>query len=85
MLNKNMKAVSVALVLILSGLVTMAQYKSFTLSPQGDTLNIVDKKNLKQGKWVNTMPELRGEPGYDEEGYYNLEFNCLRSGNVRRG
>ncbi len=47
-----------------------AQYQSFTLSPKGDTLNIIDKKGLKQGKWVNTVGELRGEPGYEEEGYY---------------
>jgi hypothetical protein len=47
-----------------------AQYKDFTISPKGDTLNIVDKKGLKQGKWVNSIPELRGEPGYEEEGYY---------------
>lgn len=47
-----------------------AQYKDFMLSPKGDTLNIVDKKGLKQGRWVNTIPEIRGEPGYEEEGYY---------------
>ena len=47
-----------------------AQYKDFTISPKGDTLNIIDKKGLKQGKWVNTIPEIRGEPGYEEEGYY---------------
>ncbi|MGG9971564.1 toxin-antitoxin system YwqK family antitoxin [Ferruginibacter sp. SUN002] len=47
-----------------------AQYKSFSLTPQGDTLNAVDNKGLKQGKWVNTVPELRGNPGYDEEGVY---------------
>jgi antitoxin component YwqK of YwqJK toxin-antitoxin module len=27
-------------------------------------------KGMKQGKWVNTVPEIRGEPGYEEEGYY---------------
>ncbi|MEO5892749.1 MAG: hypothetical protein ABIQ31_21045 [Ferruginibacter sp.] len=47
-----------------------AQYKSFSLSPEGDTLNIVDKKGLKQGKWVISVGELRGEPGYDEEGIF---------------
>ena len=47
-----------------------AQYKTFKLSPKGDTLNAVDKKDLKQGKWVITVAELRGEPGYEEEGYY---------------
>ncbi|MDO9373536.1 MAG: hypothetical protein V4725_12450 [Bacteroidota bacterium] len=47
-----------------------AQYKSFSLSPKGDTLNAVDQKGLKQGKWVISVGELRGEPGYDEEGAY---------------
>lgn len=47
-----------------------AQYKSFSLSPTGDTLNAIDKKGLKQGKWVISVGELRGEPGYDEEGVY---------------
>lgn len=47
-----------------------SQYKSFTMSPKGDTLNRVDAKGLKQGPWVITVPELRGEPSYDEEGYF---------------
>ncbi len=47
-----------------------AQNKLFIISPKGDTLNKVDKNNLKQGKWVITVAELRGEPGYEEEGYY---------------
>jgi len=62
---------SIALpVLIAVGFQASAQYRSFILSPKGDTLNIVDKQNLKQGRWVTTVAELRGEPGYDEEGYY---------------
>ena len=47
-----------------------SQNKSFQLSPKGDTLNVVDKNNLKQGKWVIVVAELRGEPGYEEEGYF---------------
>lgn len=47
-----------------------AQYKEFKISPKGDTLNIIDNKGLKQGKWVISVPELRGEPGYDEEGIF---------------
>lgn len=73
MLNKSIKIFQpgfVLVVLILLGLNTSAQYKSFKLSPKGDTLNVIDKNNLKQGKWVTTVAELRGEPGYDEEGYY---------------
>jgi len=47
-----------------------AQYKDYSISPKGDTLNATDKKGLKQGKWVISVGELRGEPGYDEEGFY---------------
>lgn len=47
-----------------------AQYKEYKLSPQGNTLNVIDKKGLKQGKWVLVVGELRGEPGYEEEGVY---------------
>ena len=54
-------------VLMISG---NAQYKNFKLSQTGDTLNAVDKNGLKQGKWVNTIGEIRGEPGFDEEGFY---------------
>jgi len=50
--------------------VSKAQYKSYSLSDKGDTLNIIDNKGLKQGKWIITVPELRGEPGYDEEGIF---------------
>ena len=47
-----------------------AQYKDYKISPKGDTLNAVDKSGLKQGKWVNTIGEIRGEPGFEEEGFY---------------
>ncbi|MES2429496.1 MAG: hypothetical protein V4556_01090 [Bacteroidota bacterium] len=57
------------LLIVISNSVS-AQYKEFKLSADGDTLNAIDKKGLKQGKWVVTFPELRGNPGYDEEGMY---------------
>jgi len=47
-----------------------AQYKDFTISPKGDTINATDKADRRQGKWVNHIDELRGEPGYEEEGLY---------------
>ncbi len=47
-----------------------AQCKTFTLSDRGDTLNCVDMKGKKQGKWLVTIPELRGTPGHEEEGVY---------------
>ncbi len=46
------------------------QYKSFIISVRGDTLNRVDMQGKKQGPWVISMPELRGEPGYEEQGYF---------------
>ena len=73
MVYKNIKTSWFAfalLLFILASLNTSAQYKSFTVSPKGDTLNVVDKNNRKQGRWVISVPELRGEPGYDEEGIY---------------
>lgn len=47
-----------------------AQWKNFTISVNGDTLNRVDLKGMKQGPWVTRIEELRGEPGYEEQGYY---------------
>lgn len=40
------------------------------ISVRGDTLNRVDMQGKKQGPWVVVVPELRGERGYEEEGYY---------------
>jgi hypothetical protein len=48
----------------------VAQYKSYKLNDKRDTINAIDKKKLKQGKWVIHIDELRGEPGYEEEGIF---------------
>lgn len=37
---------------------------------KGDTLNCVDMNGKKQGRWVNELPPLRGEKGYEEQGVY---------------
>jgi hypothetical protein len=47
-----------------------SQAGSFIIGVKGDTLNKVDKKNMKQGKWVERKDEIRGEPGDEEEGEY---------------
>ncbi|HEX9510192.1 MAG TPA: hypothetical protein VF939_06890 [Puia sp.] len=47
-----------------------AQWKDYTIGPKGDTLNCTDKQDKKQGRWVNHFDEVRGEPGYEEEGMY---------------
>jgi antitoxin component YwqK of YwqJK toxin-antitoxin module len=57
------------------------QYTSFKLTAEGDTLNATDTKGRKQGKWVIRTEELRGEPGYEEEGLYK---NNNREGKWRR-
>lgn len=59
----------------------LAQYKQYSLSPKGDTLNAIDSKGLKQGKWAISIAELRGEPGYEEEGFYK---NDKKDGTWRR-
>ena len=58
-----------------------AQYKTYTLSVHGDTLNAIDNKGLKQGKWVIHVDPLRGEPGYEEEGIF---VNGKREGMWRK-
>ena len=60
----------IAIMLLFSSSATFSQYKSFSLSQTGDTINRIDKKDLKQGKWVINVPELRGEPAYIETGFY---------------
>ena len=58
-----------------------SQWKDYKLTARGDTLNRVDMKGLKQGPWIISMPDLRGERGYEEEGYFvddNKEGNWKR-------
>ena len=57
------------------------QWKNFVLSVKGDTLNRVDMKGLKQGPWVIHVDDLRGERGYEEEGYFE---NDMKEGAWRR-
>jgi hypothetical protein len=57
------------------------QYKDYKIGPKGDTLNRIDMQGKKQGPWVVVVPELRGEQGYEEEGYFE---NDKRVGTWRR-
>jgi len=59
-----------SLLLLVSLSTNAQQWKSFILSQKGDTLNRVDQNGMKQGPWVIQMPDLRGEPGYEEEGFF---------------
>lgn len=73
------------------------QWESYLISVKGDTINCVDKKKMKQGKWVVKVEALRGEPGYEEEGEfvddkkegpwrrYNLTGDLLAIENYRWG
>lgn len=56
--------------LLLISLGASAQWKSYIIGVKGDTLNRVDKQGRKQGPWVVQVPELRGERGYEEDGYF---------------
>lgn len=46
------------------------KWKSYIIGVKGDTLNRIDMKGLKQGPWVVRVAELRGERGYEEEGFF---------------
>ena len=46
------------------------QWKSFVITTKGDTLNRVDMNGKKQGAWAVHVDDLRGERGYEEEGYF---------------
>jgi hypothetical protein len=58
-----------------------AQLKEYVIGVKGDTLNGVDKNGKKQGKWIVRHDEVRGEPGYEEEGVY---YNDRREGIWRK-
>jgi antitoxin component YwqK of YwqJK toxin-antitoxin module len=58
-----------------------AQYKTYKISPKGDTLNAIDNNGLKQGKWVVHVDPLRGEPGYEVEGIF---INDKKEGQWRK-
>jgi len=75
-----MKYKLLILVLLITGAVN-AQWKNYIISVKGDTLNRVDLKGLKQGPWVIKVESLRGERGYEEEGYFE---NDLKEGTWKR-
>ena len=71
------------LIIILLGLSPQihAQCKTYRLTSKGDTLNCTDINNKKQGKWTLHLDEVRGEPGYEEEGVFT---NNQREGKWKR-
>ncbi len=75
------KLLSLLIFIHLALLNAHAQFKSYTISVKGDTLNAVDLHGLKQGKWLVHVDPLRGEPGYEEEGIF---LNDKREGTWRK-
>lgn len=71
-MNPIKKIFPLALLLMIGGFVSNAQskYKTFTLTSDGDTINAINQNGERQGKWVIKVDEVRGEPGYEEEGLY---------------
>ncbi len=58
------------LIFIFCSFNSFSQWKTYSIGVNGDTINGTDKNNLRQGKWVHHVDELRGEPGFEEEGEY---------------
>jgi hypothetical protein len=67
--------------LLLISLSGSGQLKSYIIGIKGDTLNRVDMHGKKQGPWWIKMDAVRGERGYEEEGYY---VNDLKEGLWKR-
>ncbi len=63
-------ALPILLLFAATSQIAFGQVKSYSLTQDGDTVNIIDSKGLRQGKWIVSVAELRGEPGYEEEGIY---------------
>lgn len=61
---------TLSLLLLMAAGTAFSQCKTYMIGVHKDTLNCTDYAGLKQGKWVVQMPELRGEPGYDQEGVF---------------
>jgi hypothetical protein len=77
-----MKKSFLTVLLVVSIACLQAQpWESFELTDNGDTINCVDQKQRKQGKWLVRVAELRGEPGYEEEGTFR---DGLKEGVWRR-
>ena len=77
----NCRILLIAIILSGSFIKVNAQLKSYKISVKGDTINKIDKKGSKQGKFVLRKEELRGEPGFEEEGMYK---NDAKEGIWRR-
>ena len=60
--------------LMLISVNSFAQWKDYVIGVRGDTLNRVDLKGKKQGPWSIHVDDLRGERGYEEEGFFENDM-----------
>lgn len=65
-----MKWLFVSFLFISFAVSAQSKWKSYRLTATNDTINCIDNNGSRQGKWSIKIPELRGEPGHDEEGIY---------------
>jgi hypothetical protein len=49
---------------------SFSQCKTYLLTGKGDTINCTDVNGKKRGMWLVKVAELRGNPGYEEEGMF---------------
>lgn len=73
-----MRYLFILLILLGTQALKAQQWKSYIISVRGDTLNRLDMDGKKQGPWVIKMEALRGEPGYEEQGYFENDFKVGR-------
>lgn len=58
-------------ILLLASFNSFSQWKDFKLINDGkDTINRIDMNGIKEGEWVVHYDNVRGEPGYEEEGIF---------------
>lgn len=82
-----LKYTSLRRLLMILSILAIAEYSEaqawldYKLTARGDTINRIDKNKWKQGPWVIRLEEVRGEPGYEEEGYFQ---NDKKEGPWRR-
>jgi len=76
-----MKGLFVLLISLITTATIFAQCRTYRVTDGGDTLNCTDFNGKKQGKWVIHLEELRGEPGFEEEGVFKED---KREGKWRR-
>lgn len=92
-----MKPLLLFIAIVYSTCLVAQPWESYIISVKGDTINCVDMKKMKQGRWAIKVEALRGEPGYEEEGEfvndkregiwrkYNLTGDLLAMENYRWG